>query len=56
MSLFATEVDEHDPQNEPDRLAAGRRSTWVSVVLNIALSAVQAVAGIWAGSQALVAD
>lgn len=56
MSLFAAEVDEHDPQNELDRVAAGRRSTWVSVVLNLVLSATQAVAGILAGSQALVAD
>ncbi len=56
MSLFATEIDEHDPQNERERVAAGRRSTWVSVVLNIVLSATQAVAGILAGSQALIAD
>jgi cation diffusion facilitator family transporter len=35
---------------------AGRRSTLVSVAVNIALSLAQAVAGLWAGSQALLAD
>jgi len=35
---------------------AGRRSTLVSVALNIGLSLAQAVAGLWAGSQALLAD
>lgn len=35
---------------------AGRRSTLVSVAVNIGLSLAQAVAGLWAGSQALLAD
>lgn len=35
---------------------AGRRSTLVSVGVNIGLSAAQAAAGLWAGSQALLAD
>ncbi len=35
---------------------AGRRSTLVSVWVNIALSLAQAGAGLWAGSQALLAD
>ncbi|WP_211946175.1 cation diffusion facilitator family transporter [Cupriavidus yeoncheonensis] len=35
---------------------AGRRSTLVSVAVNLALSLAQAVAGLWAGSQALLAD
>ena len=35
---------------------AGRRSTLVSVAVNIALTAVQVTAGIYSGSQALIAD
>lgn len=38
------------------RHRAGRRSTLVSVAVNIVLTALQAVAGIVAGSQALIAD
>ncbi|WP_423748764.1 cation diffusion facilitator family transporter [Cupriavidus necator] len=38
------------------RHRAGRRSTLVSVVVNIGLTAAQAVAGVVAGSQALIAD
>ncbi len=38
------------------RHLAGRRSTLVSVFVNIGLTAVQAVIGVMAGSQALVAD
>ncbi|WP_236901382.1 cation diffusion facilitator family transporter [Cupriavidus necator] len=38
------------------RHRAGRRSTLVSVAVNIGLTAVQAVAGVIAGSQALLAD
>lgn len=56
MSIFATDVDEHDPQDGPNRAAAGRRSTWVSVIVNILLTACQATAGVFAGSQALIAD
>ncbi len=40
----------------PDATAAGRRSTWVSVWLNVILTTVQFVVGIFAQSQALVAD
>jgi len=38
------------------RHQAGRRSTLVSVAVNIVLTAAQAVAGVMAGSQALLAD
>lgn len=38
------------------RHRAGRRSTLVSVAVNIGLTAVQAVAGVVSGSQALIAD
>jgi len=39
-----------------ERAAAASRSTWVSVVVNIVLSAAQISAGILFGSQALIAD
>ena len=35
---------------------AAQRSLWVSVTVNIALTALQLFTGLWAGSQALVAD
>lgn len=39
-----------------ERAAAAKRSTWVSVFVNIALSSAQIVVGIFAKSQALIAD
>lgn len=49
--------DSEDTQHTPqERLAAATRSTWVSVGVNLVLTAVQVVAGVWAQSQALVAD
>ena len=39
-----------------DRQAAGRRSTLVSVAVNICLSALQFIIGVFAQSQALIAD
>jgi cation diffusion facilitator family transporter len=44
----------HD--DEHSRYQAGRRSTLISVVVNVVLTATQLVAGMIAGSQALVAD
>jgi cation diffusion facilitator family transporter len=41
---------------DPDRQAAGHRSTLVSVAVNIVLTAVQLAVGLFAQSQALVAD
>ncbi|WPB57035.1 cation diffusion facilitator family transporter [Xylophilus sp. GOD-11R] len=38
------------------RTAAGSRSTWVSVAVNVALSALQFTIGIFSGSQGLIAD
>lgn len=49
----ATEHDEHSPE---ERAAAASRSTWVSVVVNLLLSAIQVVVGVAAHSQALIAD
>lgn len=45
-----------DDRLQPERKAAARSSTWVSVVVNVVLSTVQVASGLWAGSQALVAD
>ena len=39
-----------------ERAAAASRSTWVSVAVNLVLAVVQIVVGVWARSQALVAD
>ncbi len=47
------EDTEHTPQ---ERAAAASRSTWVSVVVNLVLSTVQIVVGVWAKSQSLIAD
>ena len=51
--LDGTEDTEHTPQ---ERAAAASRSTWVSVVVNLVLSTVQIVVGVWAKSQSLIAD
>lgn len=46
-----------DPeQDTPERQAVARRSTWVSVIVNVVLTAVQVVVGFFAHSQALIAD
>lgn len=49
--------DAHDPaRSTAERAAAASRSTWVSVLVNTLLTACQIVAGLFAGSQALIAD
>jgi cation diffusion facilitator family transporter len=45
-----------EDQDHPEREQAAQRSTWVSVVVNVVLTCAQVVAGVLAGSQALVAD
>jgi cation diffusion facilitator family transporter len=46
-----------DPeQDTPERHAVAKRSTLVSVFVNLVLTAIQVVVGIWAHSQALIAD
>jgi cation diffusion facilitator family transporter len=47
---------EHPLISASERAKAGARSTWVSVVVNVVLSAVQIIVGIWAKSSALIAD
>ena len=48
------EFDE-DREN-PERERAARKSTWVSVAINLVLSALQVVVGVVVASQALIAD
>lgn len=43
-------------QQSAERQRAARNSTLVSVVVNIVLTVLQVITGVWAGSQALVAD
>ncbi len=54
-----TEIDddsEHSSHTPAERAKAAARTTWVSVVVNVVLSATQIVVGIFAKSQGLVAD
>lgn len=48
--------DPDDPANLPERQQAARKSTLVSALVNVCLSAGQVVAGMVAGSQGLIAD
>lgn len=45
-----------DEMVDPERFRAGQRITWVSVVVNVCLTAMQIVVGLLAHSMALVAD
>lgn len=45
-----------DDEISPERERATRRSTWVSVAVNLLLTVVQVLAGLISGSQGLVAD
>jgi cation diffusion facilitator family transporter len=47
---------EDDEYNQVERAAAASRSTWVSVAVNLLLSAAQVTIGIVSKSQALIAD
>ena len=51
-----TEDTEETPQDVAERAAATRRSTWVSVVVNLLLTFVQIVVGVLSKSQGLIAD
>lgn len=48
------ELDSED--STPERTAATKRSTWISVVVNVGLTITQVAAGILTGSQGLIAD
>lgn len=59
MTLHQTEYDDnvHDTESlVAQRAAAATRSTWVSVVVNLALTVLQIATGILARSQGLIAD
>lgn len=47
---------EHAAHTVAERSAAATRSTWVSVAVNVVLSATQIVVGVFAKSQGLIAD
>lgn len=54
-----TEIDDDDEEREQLielRAAAASRSTWISVVVNLVLTIAQIVVGVFAKSQALIAD
>lgn len=55
-SLDLTDDSEHAAHSAAERAAAASRSTWVSVVVNLLLTTVQIVVGVWSKSQGLVAD
>ncbi|MEB0133866.1 cation diffusion facilitator family transporter [Actimicrobium sp. CCC2.4] len=50
------ELDEHDDENTPSRQEAAKRSTLVSVFVNIGLTIGQVTTGILANSAGLIAD
>jgi len=57
MNFTDLEDDTEDAQHTPaERAAAAARSTWVSVAVNLLLTAAQITAGLLAKSQGLVAD
>ncbi|MDC7697675.1 cation diffusion facilitator family transporter [Vogesella indigofera] len=45
-----------NPHPSPSLQLAAQRSLWLSVAVNVVLTVLQIVTGLWAGSQALVAD
>ena len=51
-----TDDGEDSPEELAARAAAGSRSTWVSVAVNVLLSSVQITVGLFARSQSLIAD
>jgi len=57
MKFIDFSDDDDDPEHSPqERAAAGTRSTWVSVVVNLLLTATQIAVGVLTRSQALIAD
>jgi cation diffusion facilitator family transporter len=54
--LESDDDNEHAAHSPAERAAAAARSTWVSVCVNLMLTAVQIVAGLLTKSQGLVAD
>lgn len=55
--MYAPEDDAEDAHHSPEvRAKAASRSTWVSVVVNVLLTCAQVMTGLFAHSQALIAD
>jgi cation diffusion facilitator family transporter len=53
---YSTDDPEDTLHSPAERAAAAARSTWISVTVNVALSTVQILVGIFARSQGLIAD
>ncbi len=51
-----TAAERPDSETTPEREAATKRSTWVSVFVNMLLTVVQVMVGFLSGSQGLIAD
>jgi cation diffusion facilitator family transporter len=49
-------IDKNDTANADRRYLAGRQSTLVSIAVNVVLTTLQIITGLFSGSQALVAD
>jgi cation diffusion facilitator family transporter len=56
LPQFTDDPDEDSPIPPEERAAAASRSTWVSVAVNVALCSAQIAVGVFAKSQALIAD
>jgi cation diffusion facilitator family transporter len=57
MEMDVKNLREFDEDREhPEREIAARRSTWVSVAVNLVLSTLQVAVGLFVASQALIAD
>ncbi|MDD5366523.1 MAG: cation diffusion facilitator family transporter [Gallionellaceae bacterium] len=56
MSDLHDLADLDSEEDTPEREAATKRSTWVSVAVNLSLTVSQVIAGLVSGSQGLIAD
>ena len=54
--MNAPDLIDSEEEDTPERHRVAQRTTWVSVVVNLVLTALQVVVGVFAHSQALIAD
>ena len=54
--MAAPDLIDSEEEDPPERHRVAQRTTWVSVVVNLILTALQVVVGFFAHSQALIAD
>ena len=54
--MNAPNLIDSEEEDTPERHRVAQRTTWVSVVVNLVLTALQVVVGVFAHSQALIAD